>query len=57
MFVTNKDYPKFAGRMAEQSAGPTADVNARDITAKIADRDRALTLVDARGGGNFRAIY
>ncbi|HGO4825728.1 TPA: hypothetical protein MCY11_005524, partial [Klebsiella pneumoniae] len=33
---------QIAGRMAEQSAGLTADVNARDITAKIADRDRAL---------------
>ncbi|MDH8061996.1 hypothetical protein QIG67_28785, partial [Klebsiella pneumoniae] len=35
---------QITGRMAEQSAGLTADVNARDITAKIADRDRALTL-------------
>ncbi|SXN82069.1 conjugal transfer nickase/helicase TraI [Klebsiella pneumoniae] len=46
---------QIAGRMAEQSAGLTADVNARDITAKIADRDRALTLVDARGGGEFQS--
>lgn len=26
---------QIAGRMAEQSAGLTADVNARDITAKL----------------------
>lgn len=46
---------QIAGRMAEHSAGLSADVSARDITAKIADRDRAVTLVDARGGSEFQS--
>lgn len=45
---------QLAGRMAERRSGLVAAVDARDITAKIADRDRGLTLIDARGGTEFQ---
>ncbi|WON75539.1 MobF family relaxase [Serratia sp. UGAL515B_01] len=45
---------QLAGRMAERRSGLVAAVDARDITAKVADRDRGLTLIDARGGTDFQ---